>query len=148
MSNQRHLLNELVRKGKPLAEVVIVPTIEDSKQEICDLLNDLAPDISAHIVPAHFQMADADELVMELRVDATQEALKREFGWNIFRVKVYDSSEDNGKYPDCYAWDDSEKPQKYPEALVGKIKDIGLTQPGVNDNGKIDNVTYKSSTGS
>ena len=71
----------------------------------------------------------------------------REFGWELERVKIYDTQEDNGQYPDAYAWEEKNTPEFYPESLEGKIKKMGLTQPGNSDNGKFDNILYKIERG-
>lgn len=142
MRPHKPLLEELVERGKPLAEVVVILSGEECLESICNILNELAPDVSAEVLPAYFQ-SDEDNLCYELRLDTTKEFLSREFGWNIERVKIYDTSEDNGKFPDGYAWNEINEPQFYPPCLQGKIHALGLTQPGKGDNGLIDNIFYE-----
>jgi hypothetical protein len=142
MPKPKPLLVDLAKKEKPLAEVVVIPFDEQQSEDICRILDNLAPDISAKIVPTYFQPSDSPT-IYQIRFETTKEALLREFGWKIERFKIYDTQEDNFKYPDTYAWEEHNEPQFYPEGLAGKIKKIGLTQPGNNDNGKLDNVQYK-----
>lgn len=141
MRPHKPLLEELVDKGKPLAEVVVVVSDKAEKEDVCNIFNALAPDVSAEILPAYFQSCEGD-LRYELRLDTTKEFLWREFGWKLERVKVYDSSEHNGKFPDGYAWNEINKPTLTPSLLKGKVDDLGLTQPGKGDNGLIDNIDY------
>ena len=142
MQKQKPLLAELALKGKPLAEVVVIPVDDGQKEEICRLLNDLAPDISAEILPAYLQPSYSS-VYYDIRLNATKEALQREFGWEIDRIKIYDTQEDNGQYPDAYAWEEKNAPEFYPESLERKIKKMGLTQPGESDNGALDNISYQ-----
>tara|TARA_R110002124_G_scaffold15335_9_gene67053 strand:+ start:8254 stop:8778 length:525 start_codon:yes stop_codon:yes gene_type:complete len=142
MSNEKKLLTYLASKGKPFAEVVVIPKEGEDIHRITDILDSLADDIAAEICPAYFQF-DEDNLVYELRLDATKESLLREFGWHLEREKYYDTKEDSGQYPDAYAWKELNKPQFYPAALQGRIERMGLTQPGRGDNGSEDNVQYE-----
>ena len=139
---KKPLLEELVLKGKPLAEAVVVPIDTQQKTEICYVLDNLAADISAAIVPSYFQFS-LPTIYYEIRLDATKEALLREFGWKISRIKIYDTQQDNEQYPDVYAWEEENKPMFYPKSLEGRIKKMGLTQPGSNDNGKLDDILYQ-----
>ena len=54
MRKPKPLLTELATRGKPLAEVVVIPVDVRQEEEICRILDDLAPDISAAILPAYF----------------------------------------------------------------------------------------------
>ncbi len=142
MTKPKPLLAELALRGKPLAEVVVIPFNDDEYKEIVKLLNALCPDIDAEYLPAYFQ-AEGKSLHYQIRFESTREALLREFGWKMERVKIYDTKEDDGKYPDGYAWQEMNEPEFYPPPLKGKIKMMGLTQPGNSDNGKQDNVEYE-----
>ena len=135
------LLDKLVRKGKPLAEVVVILENGCKKEDILDILDNLSEDVGAQVLPAYFQ-SEAGPMNYQLRLDATKEALEREFGWILVRKKIYDSNEDNGKYPDGYCWEELNKPQFYPVELKGQILSLGLTQPGANDNGRSDDIKY------
>jgi hypothetical protein len=142
MSNPKPLLDDLVRQGKPLAEVVVIPSSESDSASLAKLLDELAPDISCEIVPGYFQAVDGP-LRYEIRFEATKEAVEREFGWVLSRMKIYDSSNHNHKYPDAYCWREENQPQFYPLSLRDRIKEMGLTQPGRDDNGAADNVQYQ-----
>ncbi|MCQ8183717.1 hypothetical protein NP603_21620 [Methylomonas sp. SURF-1] len=146
MPKPKPLLTELAKKGKPLVEVVVIPFDEQQSEDVCRILDDLALDISAEILPAYFQPSEIPT-IYQIRLEATKEALLREFGWKIERIQIYDTKEDNGQYPDAYAWEDLNEPEFYPEELSGKIKHMGLTQPGNSDNGKLDNINYELKNG-
>ena len=122
--SRKPLLTELYDKGKPLAEVVVTLCDGFEEKDVAELLDDLCPDIGARIVPAYFQ-SNTGPTIYELRLDATKEALEREFGWKIVRHKIYDSREDNFEYPDGYCWEELNEPQFYPFFLEGL--------PGQND---------------
>ncbi|MEQ8692466.1 MAG: hypothetical protein RIC89_16745 [Pseudomonadales bacterium] len=126
------LLSELVAKGKPLAEIVVEVEYSETLESVTNLLDQLAPDIGAAIEPAYFQAFD-QPIVYELRMDATREALEREFGWVLSR-DPYDE--------ETYIWEETNQPQFYPSSLSGKIIQMGLTQPGASDNGNDDTVSY------
>lgn len=55
-SKPKPLLDDLAKKGKPLAEVVVIPIDGEYIVSLCNILDDLAPDISANLLPAYFQM--------------------------------------------------------------------------------------------
>ncbi len=142
MRAHKPLLEDLVKRGKPLAEIVVLLSEGEQPDKICTIFNELALDVSAEVLPAYFQ-SDERNLRYQLRLDTTKEFLLREFGWSLERVKIYDSSEDNGQFQDGYAWREINKPKFYPSNLQGKIETMGLTQPGKGDNGLIDNVFYE-----
>ena len=142
MNRPKPLLNKLAQQGKPLAEVCVVPYNEDEKERIADILDSIAPDISAVVRHAYLQPTEKPT-IFQIHMEATKEALLREFGWKIIRRKIYDSAEHNGRYPDGYMWDEKSEPQFYPCNLSEKIKEIELIQPGNSDNGLIDNVQYE-----
>lgn len=146
MPKPKPLLTELAKKGKPLVDVVVIPFNDQQSEEVCSILDDLALDISATILPAFFQPSETTT-IYQIRFEATKEALLREFGWKIERIKIYDTKADNGQYPDAYAWEKHNEPEFYPEGLTGKIKNMVLTQPGNSDNGKLDNINYGLKSG-
>ena len=145
MNRDKPLLTELAVKGKPLAEVGVQPFEQAQMKEIAEALDSLAEDISANVGYAHFQPNDGPE-IFQIQMEATKEALFREFGWEIEREKIYDSSEHNGAHPDGYCWKEINKPKHYPKSLVKKIKEMGLIQPGNSDNGLIDDIAYDHSS--
>ena len=142
MSRPKPLLDKLARQGKPLAEVGVIPIHENDSESIADILDSLAPDISAAVRPAYLQPS-AKPTIFQIQMEATKEALLREFGWELIRKKIYDTAEHNGKYPDGYMWDEKSEPKFYPRNLAEKIQEIGLIQPGNSDNGLIDDVQYQ-----
>jgi len=78
--------------------------------------------------------------------DATREALARLFGWHLVRKPLQKwnehSHQHEGFWADAFHWEALNEPQYYPSTLNGKIKDIGFTEPGTNDNGKADTIEY------
>ncbi len=146
MSNPKPLLQKLAEKGKPLAEVVVIPVNELDREMLAMELDELAPDISCELVPGYFQPEDGP-VRYEIRFEATKEALSREFGWILLRTKIYDSESDGFSHPDAYGWLEENEPEFYPLALRGKIKKMGLTQPGRSDNGTADNISYEIEPG-
>ncbi|WP_163836720.1 hypothetical protein [Spartinivicinus ruber] len=147
MSNKKPLLTELISKGKPLAEVVIIEAEDASPEEVADMLDHLSPDIDCSVVPAYFQNEDGS-LRYEVRMNATKEALKREFGWLLIREPLpkwdQKKQEYDGVYEDAYCWKEINSPQFYPKSVESKILEMGLTQPGVNDNGAKDDINYEA----
>ena len=103
MNRPKPLLDELAQKGKPLAEVGVIPCNESESELIADILDSLAPDMSSAVRPAYFQ-PEEKPTIFQIHLEATKEALLREFGWEIERKKIYDTAEHNGKYPDGYMW--------------------------------------------
>ncbi|WP_019865728.1 hypothetical protein [Methylovulum miyakonense] len=128
---------------KPLAEVVVILNNDEEIEGACRTLNELAEDVSAEILTAYIQCSEND-LRHKIYMEATQEALLRVFGWKLQRVKFYDSSEDAGKYPDAYFWQELNEPV-LPKPLQGMIRTMGLVQPGRSDNGSADNISYEIS---
>ena len=142
MSRPKPLLDKLASQGKPLAEVGVIPINDNDSELIADILDSLAPDISAAVRPAYLQPTEKPT-IFQIQMEATKEALLREFGWELTRKKIYDTAEHNGKYPDGYMWDEKSQPKFYPLNLAERIKELGLIQPGNSDNGLIDDVQYQ-----
>ena len=141
MTENRTLISDLYEKGKPMAEAVVIPANQDHAGAIVERLNNLAPDLAAEMRPDYFHF-DEFNIKYQIRMDATREALLREFGWEIRRRKIYDSSEDDGEFPDGYCWEEITEPDLSVPSLSG-VQEIGLTQPGVMDKGSDDVVSYE-----
>ena len=148
MTRTKPLLDKLASMGKPLVEACVEPIECDQSYELADALDSLAEDISAAVRSAYLQPAEGAEQ-FQIYMEATQEALFRDFGWELVREKYYDSSEHDGKFPDGYFWKEITRPKYFPKSLFGKIANMGLVQPGNSDNGLKDEVVYdfESATG-
>ena len=130
---------ELVNRGKPLVEVIVVPNEGVDRDQLCNLLDNLSPDIGANVDARYFQPSSGP-MICEIRMDATAEELAREFGWDIYRDLYVPG--DGIERPDLFSWEERNRPQFYPSQVDGMIYSMGLTQPGANDNGMDDNVKY------
>lgn len=145
MSRDKPLLTELASKGKPLAEVVVILKTEINLEDAMDKLDNLAPDISAAVVPVCFQAA-GDKINYEVRMEATKEALLRVFGWKLTRQNLPKWNEKSKKYEGvhlgAFYWEEMNSPVSYPDSVSGFIQKMGLVQPGSSDNGEDDNISY------
>jgi len=80
---------------------------------------------------------------------ATREALAREFGWIIQRVKFragnLEPNQNEETFENYFLWKEITPVQYYPESIRGKIKSLGMDQPGADDDGQDDVITYGNS---
>jgi hypothetical protein len=142
-------LADLYRRGKPLAEIHVVPAEGEGISLLIDAINGLAPDIAVG-EGRYNTLIRAGQLAghrLTIEGDATREALERLFGWRLRRARlprwdqvkgVYD-----GYHEDAFCWEEECSPQHYPAGLEGRIEAMSLSQPGTNDNGQADTVEYK-----
>jgi hypothetical protein len=107
-------------RGEPLADFTICFVEGNDYQTLTDRLNQLAADLFVHEIPWY----DVPNLRIAV---ATKAALEREFGWVIRRVPHPSGG---------YWWESTNKPLRYPKGLDGCIADMGLSQPGANDDGQ------------
>lgn len=148
MMNQKQLLNELCKQGKPLAEIGIVPSAGEDIYELINLINRLGPDIE--VTDGRYNDLIRDGKLsghtLTIEGDATQEALERLFGWVIVRTEMpkWDAANNqyDGVHKGFYYWQEKQPPQYYPDSINGQIKEMGLSQPETNDNGNDDTITY------
>jgi hypothetical protein len=146
---QPSLLTQLYMQGKPLVEILIVPTQDQDICELITLINSLSPDIEVresrynHLISTGVAHPGSP---LTLEGDATREALERMFGWRLVRVPLERWNSELKKYDgvceDYFRWEALNQPQFYPANLVGKISSIGISSPGTNDNGNQDTVSY------
>lgn len=144
----KRFLWELCYKGKPLAEVHVLPREGVDIQRLIDALNALGPDVAAGEgvynsmirdgkLPGHRPSAD---------MDATKEALDRLFGWRLKRSplpKVNSTTREiEGYWDNAYYWEEVEPAQRIPLELDGMFESMGLSQPGANDDGQDDTIEY------
>lgn len=119
----KQTLHNLGKAGQPLIEVhVSLPDGFDA-ETVVDELNELGDDFEASLW-IYCKMTGEKNF---LCFDSTPEALERIFGWQIERVSFVEG---------LYVWQEMNEPTKFPKCLEGKVIDIGLLQPGTNDNGK------------
>ena len=144
--SRKPLLVSLVERGKPLAEVQVAVVDGQDLARVAPVLDALAPDIAAQVVPCHFQAGAPSHTAYEIRMDATREALDRLFGWRIRRVNLdrwnAETARYEGVWSDAFRWEELSAPCRYPPAVAGRIRAMGLTQPGASDNGKADELEY------
>lgn len=134
----KQALISLVKSNRPLVEVGISLVEGFNAETILDELNELADDFEASLSPYCKLTGDKNLLI----VDATPEALRRIFGWEIKRVLAkkwnYETRQFEGIWDNFYIWEETNKPTMFPSCLEGKVTGIGLSQPGTNDNGEQD----------
>lgn len=131
-------LTELFQAGKPLVEVGISPAEGADIHEIAARLHSIAPDI---------ELRQTRYGSNKLEGDATAEAMERLFGFKLRRVnipkwdaelQVYD-----GVHEDGFMWESDNDWTSTPPELIGQIRSVGYSQPGTNDNGQPDGVSYE-----
>jgi hypothetical protein len=146
--SKKALLIELVGRGKPLADVDFVPVEGENYEELIRVISELAPDLDADIggYNSLFLSGGYPHLRPFINAVATKEALERLFGWVIRRAPLpkWDSSRQayDGYHEDAFYWEEVQCPQYFPAQLDGRIERMGLSQPGANDDGNDDLVTY------
>lgn len=118
----KQALHNLAKAGQPLIEVYVRLPEGFDAETILDTLNELGNDFEASLSIYCKMTGEKNSLCF----DATPEALERIFGWQIKRVN----------FDGLYAWQEMNEPTKFPKCLEGKVIEIGLSQPGTNDNGK------------
>ena len=136
MSQPKPLLTQLCTLGKPLAEVGVMPADGEDIADLINAFNSLGPDVAAQ-EGRYNSLVRSGKVVgrLTIELDATREALERLFGWRLARVPL--SSE-----ADTYCWRELSAPAFYPQPLVGRVRSMGLSQPGANDDGNDDTVPY------
>ena len=132
----KHGLEDLVKADKPLIEVTIALAEGVDAESMIHELNKLADDFEASL-SVYCAISGVKDF---LSADATPEALQRLFGWEIKRVNLErwdpESQRYEGVWDHAYRWEEMNKPTRFPSCLEGRVKEIGLSQPGTNDNGK------------
>jgi hypothetical protein len=125
-------LDRAVAEGQPLVEIVVRFRDGVDYREATDLFNQLADDIELH--PGDWYSDPA------FRVGtATKRALERLFGFGISRVNLERFDESTGTWdtwPDVYRWEVVTGAQQFPATLTDLIQDIGVSQPGADDDGQ------------
>ena len=145
---QRSLLTELCMRGKPLVEIHIVPEEGEDIFDLIKTINALAPDIEVgeSSYNSIVRSGKYPNLKLTIEGDATKEALERLFGWKIYRAKLPKWNQGLGVYDgvcdDTFYWRELNSIQYFPSSLVGRVSSIGISQPGTNDNGDDDLVSY------
>ncbi|WP_278471335.1 hypothetical protein [Gimesia maris] len=146
MKSKKSFLVCLATLGKPLVDFSIHLQPGQSCNEVMHLMNELADDLE--ISPSHYNEPDDPEN-HSLWGTATREALAREFGWILQRVKFragnLEPNQNEGTFENYFLWEEIAPVQYYPESIRGKIESIGMDQPGSDDDGQDDVITYGDS---
>jgi len=142
-----NLLTQLCNQGKPLAEVILTLEPGQDPPYVVQLVNALGPDLEASTGISNLLVLDGvppDPLQIEIQ--ATREALERLFGWVILREHLprWDPERQvhDGVWPDSFYWEVQAGPSRYPTSLKGRVRSMSLSQPGTNDDGQADSVSY------
>jgi hypothetical protein len=108
-------------RGEPLADVSIHFVMAVDYAGGVDRLNLLADDFVVTVAPYY---ADYSRMAT-----GTRGALERLFGWRLIRERLpgTDSSQQ------IYWWKELNRPTHYPAGFDGIISNIGLSQPGADD---------------
>ena len=132
------LLTELFTAGKPLVEVHVSPVEGEDMDRIAAELHELAPDI---------ELRQSRYGTDSLEGDATAEAMERLFGFKLRRVNIprWDAEKQvyDGVHADAFMWESDVNWSRSPSQLEGRIRGVGYSQPGTNDNGRPDDITYE-----
>lgn len=134
----KQTLIKLIEANKPLVEagVGLVDGVDGAS--LLEELNALGDDFHATL-SVYCKMTGKNDM---LDFDAAPEALERIFGWTIKRVPARkwnrETRQFEGIIENLYVWEEINSPTKFPPCLEGKVKEIGLSQPGRNDNGEQD----------
>jgi hypothetical protein len=131
----KQILLERYRANAPLVEAGILLMDGVSLDQVLDQLNELGDDFDAS--PHWTNALSGKENALTL--DATPEALRRLFGWEIKRVNLERWNPETGEWglwEDTYRWEQVNRPTRWPPCLEGKVLDIGLSQPGRLDSGQ------------
>ena len=132
------LLTELFHAGKPLVEVHISPAEGADIHEIAERLHSIAADI---------ELRQSRYGIDDLEGDATAEAMERLFGFKLRRVNIptWDAEREvyDGIHEEGFMWESEIDWTSTPPELKGQIRGVGYSQPGTNDNGRPDDVTYE-----
>ncbi|WP_417384855.1 hypothetical protein [Gimesia sp.] len=146
MKSKKSFLVCLATLGKPLIDFSIHLQPDQSCDEVMHLMNELADDLE--IFPSPYN-DPGDSESHSLWGTATREALAREFGWIIHRVKFragnLEPDQGEGTNQNYFHWEEMTPVQYYPESIRGKIKSMGIDQPGADDDGQDDVITYGDS---
>ena len=110
-----------IDRGEPLADVSI--TFREGVDYVAATasINSLTEDFDLHPPPYY------DNPRWRIGT-STKPALERLFGWRIERAKP-------PGYP-CYIWVEIAPPARYPPGLEKLIENMGLSQPGADDDGQ------------
>lgn len=106
-------------RGEPLADFTVTFVSGIDYEDAANRLSVLADDIFVHRIPYYRPNC---RLVV-----ATKAALEREFGWDLRRVPCPSGG---------YWWCIHAQATKVPDAVAGCIAEVGLTQPGNDDDGQ------------
>lgn len=132
----KQILDETIRPNRPLVEVSIALADGVDPEQVIHDLNELAEDFE--VSPSVYAAIGGNKKY--LTADATPEALNRLFGWEIKRVNLERwnpvTQRYEGVWEDAYRWEAMNKPTRYPACLEGNVIEIGLSQPGTNDDGQ------------
>jgi hypothetical protein len=125
-------LHEAISRGAPLVDVVVQFRAGIDYVLAVDQINTLAEDF--HLSPCPWY----DDPRLRIGT-ATKEALERLFGWCLKRVPVprFDEQTQRWDYcPNYFMWGQDSPPCRYPFGLEDVIEEIGLSQPGADDDGQ------------
>lgn len=140
-------LTELCRAGKPLIELTASLTLGQSLEVVVRAFNALGPDIEATPSPyASVLRTSTPPETQLLSIDATREALERLFGWRFARVPAatfVPAAVGRSDPPQGFRWREVCPLQYFPPSLDGRIESIGIFDPGANDDGQDDVITYE-----
>lgn len=125
----------MLANGKPLVEVYIGLAKGINLTGIIDKLNKLDDYLNAEEWVYNKMSGDNN-----LTIDATPEALKRVFGWEIERVKFVTCNPETKKWDkiveNLFIWEEKNKPTRFPNCLDGIVTDVGIPQPVRCDDGQ------------
>jgi len=111
-------------RGEPLADVVVTFRAGVDGASATRQINALADD---------FDLCPPPYYSPQMRIGtATRDALERMFGWKLRRAEVPGQP----STPPLYWWEEVSSPSRYPPGLQEVIESLGLSQPGVEDDGQ------------
>jgi hypothetical protein len=125
-------LHRALARGAPLIDVVVRFRDGIRAAEATLRINALADDFDLH-------PGDGYGNPLVCLGTATAEAMERLFGWRITRVPLERHDEAAGTWgvwDEYFRWDDAGGPLRYPDGIAELIDDLGITQPGADDDGQ------------
>lgn len=147
MPFRKPFLTDLCRLGKPLIDINIsVPIGVDLRRTIEDL-NALGSDLEVRESRYNSFPSRARTSPQLIDGDASREALRRIFEWQVERIAVPTRDSvphqlDGAVAATFFTWYTFAPPRHIPSALAGRLADFGIEQPGSCDDGQADLLTY------
>jgi hypothetical protein len=110
-------------RGAPLVEILVRFRAGGDAVAATQMFNALGDDIDLHPHPWYNDAA--------VRFgSATKEALERLFDWRLVRVPLERYEDATGTWsvrPDFFGWEETNRPERFPEQIAALIEDIGIS---------------------